>query len=100
MSSEKKFKIDRKNLPTRLPIYNTLIIVIALDYWSAPDWLWGVLGTLVLIAWVSVLISFFKDDYVDIFHEHSVNGVEVPKTKSPFIERLSNAFKEAKQQKR
>lgn len=74
----KRKVIKLSNYPTRLPVYNTIITAMALDYWNAPQWLWGALGILFLIIWIVSFYLIFKEEQVDIFNELSkksnING--------------------------
>ena len=59
--------IASKNFPARLPVVPTLVIGISLDYWNAPEWLWGAIGFLVLLAWVGSIYEIATREEVDIF---------------------------------
>lgn len=61
--------IKRKNLPQRLPLFDTLLASLALDHWNAPQWLWGVFGALFVIYWISALFSIRGETEVDMFNE-------------------------------
>lgn len=41
--------ISYKNLPTKAPFWITCTIVLALDKYNASQWLWGSLGTILLL---------------------------------------------------
>jgi len=66
----KKYKvIDRTNLPFRQPFYTLLLIWLALDRFSVPDWVWGSFGlfaVLVVSVWV---LSFWREESTDIFKD-------------------------------
>lgn len=61
--------IDNKNLPTKPPIFPTLVTAIALDYWHAPQWLWGALGLFWVIVWIACISVISKQEKTDIFAE-------------------------------
>lgn len=69
--------ISRNNLPVKMPIMNTVITVLAFDYWNAPQWLWGVMGAVCLGVWIYVLIRFKIEKTIDV-----VNRSDVPVVKS------------------
>ena len=77
------YKIDRKNLPSKMPVSFTLISILAMDYWGAPDWVFGAVGVFLLLFWVSFFISVSKSKYIDIFEN-----------KEKSTTRKSTAFKE------
>lgn len=58
-----------KYLPTRLPVWNTVILFLALDYWEANDTIRAVAITLLVIVWVVCLVG--------IFTERKVNATEL-----------------------
>lgn len=56
--------INPKYLPSRLPLFATLLSFLMLDYYNAPDWVWGVVGTLWFIIWPTVIYTRIKQDFV------------------------------------
>ena len=68
----KKIKvIKRSNIPTSVPLMQTVFCLLALDYWDAPQWIWGAMGFLLLILWTGAIIQALKQRQVDIFNEKS-----------------------------
>lgn len=63
--------IKRTNLPARLPLFETLIVITVMDYWNAPQWLWGVIGVLLFVVWICSLITIFRQKGVDIFSDNN-----------------------------
>ena len=61
--------IAAKNFPTRLPFATTALLVMAMDYYKAPSWLYGVAGTIVVIVWVIGIVGLIKEQRVDIFNK-------------------------------
>lgn len=61
--------INRNNLPVKMPIMNTVITVLAFDYWNAPQWLWGVMGIVCLGVWVYVFIRFKIEKPIDVINK-------------------------------
>lgn len=64
MKAKKVFR--SKHLPTRLPIYQTIVIVLSLDYYKVPQWGWGVGLTLIALGWIGCIISKLTEEGVDI----------------------------------
>lgn len=67
MESEKV--ISRKILPIRSPISATVTYVLAMDYWSAPEWLWGVGVLILVLIWATWIVSFFKQEQIDVIND-------------------------------
>jgi len=61
--------LNPRNLPARPPLYNTLVVAIALDYWNAPQWLWGVFGALYFMIWIVTIYSMIIEKQTDIFEK-------------------------------
>ena len=88
--------IKHTNLPTRSPIISTLVFILALDYWNAPEWSWGVLGVLLVILWGNYLYWLFNEEEQDIM---AVWKSECKKEVKPkFTDRLKDAIEESKNQ--
>jgi hypothetical protein len=62
-------KIHRKNLPTILPITPTLTIFLAMDYWDAPEWLFGVVCFSLAIIWAATIYSIWNENTEDVFKD-------------------------------
>lgn len=60
-------KIHRQNLPTRLPITQTLTVFLAMDYWNAPEWLFGVVCFSAVIIWGATIYSIATQKMEDVF---------------------------------
>ena len=98
---KKKFVIKQSNLYTRLPIHGTILILISLDHWNAPDVVRGVLYTLMAIGWFFVLKTRFEQEEVDLFDfENEIDDqIQEPttsnvKAKSKFQMRLEKIAKD------
>lgn len=61
--------IKRGILPAKLPLFQTLTLALALDYWKAPGWAWGACGLLTIIIWVVEIMGVILQEEVDIFEE-------------------------------
>lgn len=64
----KKKVIKVGNLPTRLPLLTTAVSWLILDRIQAPSWLFGSVGTILFIIWVTALHSMLTERKIDIFH--------------------------------
>lgn len=65
-----KFKTKKvlayNNLPTRLPLWPTITSWLALEHWSAAEWLYGVVGVFFLFSWIVSIVSIIKETRVDL----------------------------------
>lgn len=86
MKKDKKV-IKSSNFPSRLPIYSAALCWLFLDYYNAPDWLWGCLITLWSLVAVGFIVSKWQEEDVDIFEEPD----EILKKKS-FREKLKDVM--------
>lgn len=82
--------ISRKNLPARLPIVHTALAILLLDYYDAPQWLYGVIGCILVMLWIAAIYTKSKEKEVDLFEESKTQYPPVynTKTKSKFQEKL------------
>lgn len=62
-------KISYRNIPSKPPIWNTLVCFLVMERFNAPEWLWGVLGFIFAIAWVASIYGIIMEEAVDIFEE-------------------------------
>ena len=61
--------VSEKNLPTRFPIINTAVFYLLLDRFDASGWAWGVVFTILAIAWIISIIRFIKQEQVELFKD-------------------------------
>lgn len=80
--------LSNKMLPVNLPIYQTLTTGIALDYWNAPEWLWGALILFFIIIWVLVINRIFTEEKIDFLNEDN------DKKRKSFKEKLKDKINE------
>lgn len=59
--------IKRSNLPTRLPLFKTLFVIMALDFWNAATWIWLLVGLFMLWVWVVVAYRHRYQKEYDLF---------------------------------
>jgi hypothetical protein len=58
--------VSNKNLPTRLPITLSIWVWLLLDRLKAASWVWGVVGTLVVILWAAAIFGIIHEDRTDL----------------------------------
>ncbi len=59
--------ISWKNLPTRLPVWPSIIIWLLMDRVHPPEWLVGVGYTIMVLIWIMAIVSMVTETKVDIF---------------------------------
>lgn len=64
--ADSKPVISRKNLPSSVPFNWTCVLFLLLDRFSAPGWVWGAVGLLVVLAWIGCLMAIYEEKHVDI----------------------------------
>lgn len=80
--------INGRNIQTRSPISFTLILYLLFDKWGVPMWVYGAVGTLMLIWLIAWVADFTTNTSVDIFEGWDSPGDQRPKSK--FKQRLQN----------
>ena len=79
---KKKKVIGRNNLRMKSPITPTILFLLALDYWGAPEWLWGIVVFITVIFWGVFIYSFWSeesltiDDFVSESLKHRREGLK------------------------
>lgn len=93
--------IKRSNIPTKLPVFNTLTIIMALSFFHVPGWAWGVVLTITVLFWLAIIVKLLKEEEIDIFDNVDnvpvKNDIEVPHEtnsghKSKFMRSLQEAM--------
>jgi hypothetical protein len=54
--------IPWSHLPAKLPLVQSIVAWMALDFYGAPGWLWGVLGTLFAALWVAAIVAMGRQE--------------------------------------
>jgi hypothetical protein len=54
------------NLPMRIPIWQTLLVWVALDHFRAPAWLWGGAALFLILLWAAWIHQVSTRDSVDV----------------------------------
>jgi hypothetical protein len=85
---EIKKVINSKNLPSRMPLLGTIVYATALDYWNAPQWAWGAVGLLIVVAWIGWIVAKVREEEQDDIFETPQKVA----TKSKFKEKLKEAM--------
>jgi hypothetical protein len=67
--SEKNKVLSRKNLPTGIPLFQTITILIVIDHWNLSDLWRGINYVAIGLLWLAYAVSVFKDEGVDIFED-------------------------------
>lgn len=61
------FVINRRNLPSRLPVTSTIAWYLFLEHFNTPGWIYGVVFTILGIIWVVSAFFIYLEEPVDIF---------------------------------
>jgi len=64
---KKRKVVSEKNLPTRLPVWSSLIVWLLLDRFNPPGWAWGVVGTVFVFFWIVAITDIFVREDVELF---------------------------------
>ena len=83
----KKPVISRRNIPVRLPVTNTLLMMLIIDYYSLPEWSITLIILWLALTWLVAIIVMFKEKSIDFFKNY----------KDPEEERLDNIKPESKE---
>jgi hypothetical protein len=49
------------HLPAQLPSQTTALVYLLLEHFDAPGWVWGVVGTLLVMVWVAAGYRMWTD---------------------------------------
>lgn len=77
---KKRRVIAHKNMPARVPLWQTVTLVLVLDRFGAPGWLWGVALALTGMAWVLAYVVHRGEEAVDV-----LAGKDAPAAAAPFV---------------
>ena len=80
--------ISRKRMPVKFPVLLTLNVVLAMDYWQAPQWLWGVMLTFIALLWVGAVAIFVREEQVDVLSWFKSHKQDKPIEESRFEQRI------------
>lgn len=92
---KKTFCISKKNLPTKLPTLSTVVLLIALDHWNAPDLVRGISYAIFGLLWGACISSWATQKEVDPFEFKDEDPLGTEKAaKSKFQQKLDEMAKE------
>lgn len=63
---KKDYKVNMRNLPTRMPTFPLITIWLLLDRFGAPAWAHGVYWTLAVLIMIIFGFSLWQETWVDI----------------------------------
>lgn len=58
--------ISANNLPFRMPLWQTIALLLLLERLGAPPFVWGVVGVLLLFCWIVFIYDALTRVSVDI----------------------------------
>jgi len=61
--------ISYKQIPVRIPTVPTIVAWLLLDRLQAAGWVWGVVGTMFALIWISSVTTFFMQETVDVIKD-------------------------------
>lgn len=64
--SKKRTVISAKQMPTHYPFISTAVVWFVLDRFKTPGWVWGIVGTLVVIYWSIIIYALFTEEQVEL----------------------------------
>ena len=76
----KRKVIAYKNLPAKLPLTQTLLVLLILDKYNAPQWVWGVVITIYSLLWILSIVSIANEKLYDLFDDNQLPATLMKKT--------------------
>ena len=61
--------ISCNNLPTKLPVFQTLTCWLVLEKLNASLFLYGVVSTILIIAWIGSIFGIVNEEKIDLFKD-------------------------------
>ena len=58
--------ISRKNLPASIPLISTAVTWLVLDRLQAAGWVYGVMGTVLALAWIGAIVGMCTEKQTDV----------------------------------
>ena len=62
-----KSVIKLNNLPAKLPVTETMVYVMAMDFFKTPQWGIGIMAFLLCCKWIIAIYDLCTQQSVDIF---------------------------------
>lgn len=69
---KKKKVISYSNLPSRIPVQFTVIVYLIFREQNIPDWLSGVVYTVLVFIWISYFLQINYEESIDILGDDEV----------------------------
>lgn len=69
MSEKKQKVISFKNLPYRMPIYQTVSLWLLADRFQVPEMMWGFVWAFIFLLWTAWVYGITHTEEVDILEE-------------------------------
>lgn len=60
--TKKRFVLPADHLPTRMPLWSSVVLYMALDLYHAPGWLWGMTCTVMALLWIGWALVFWQQE--------------------------------------
>lgn len=61
--------IHPSNLPMRPPFLFTGLAYILMDYYEAPDWVFGSVGLFLVLLWIIWVIDVINREHIDVLNK-------------------------------
>lgn len=59
--------LSRKQMPTSVPVFETLTLFLILERFNAPQYVWGAIGVVWIFIFIACVVSVIKQKYVELF---------------------------------
>lgn len=60
--AKKRIVLPLSHIPAKPPLLASIVYYMALDFYQAPGWAWGVVGTLMAVIWIVWLIVALQQE--------------------------------------
>lgn len=67
MKTKKRKVINPQNMPINMPILNTMVFYLMLEHLNSPGYVWGVIGTVVILGWIVWIIDILTRETLEPF---------------------------------
>lgn len=72
---KKKPVIHPSNLPSRSPVHTGLFWYLCLEYFNAPSWMYGVMGTVWVFSLINFIYNQFAEEKIDLLNSSPISQV-------------------------
>jgi hypothetical protein len=94
-----KSKISRSSIATVLPVQNSALAYFIMDYYKAPEFVWGIIITLFSIIWIACIYEMATEERIDVFEEEE-KLLKTPIKNSRWMQRLEEVMKAKEEAKK